>query len=411
METYDLDKSSSQMSKTNVLLLLDSFDTGGAERQMLVLARLLQKSGRYGVHLACLTRTGELLKEAEQLRVGEIPEFPLTSFYDWNMVVQLRRFAAFLRERRISVVHTDGFYTNVFGMLGARLARVPARVGARVETGGWHSRTKHFIERSAFRLASVVHANSEAVKRVLVRDGVPVRKIAVVYYGLEMSRVTPPAGLTRAEALAIFGMPVEANRQLVTIIANMRHKVKDYPMFLRAAHRVREAVPAAMFALAGEGEMTDELRALARSMGLERDAFFLGRCDRIAELLFASDVCVLSSKAEGFSNSILEYMGAGRPVVATDVGGAAEVIIEGETGHVVASGDDETMAARIIALLRDEERARAMGERGRQIIKAMFSCEAQLEATERVYAQLLRSRQSNRRDKSDGPIPDFETIR
>jgi glycosyltransferase involved in cell wall biosynthesis len=166
-----------------------------------------------------------------------------------------------------------------------------------------------------------------------------------------------------------------------------------------------------MFALAGEGEMTDELRALARSMGLERDAFFLGRCDRIAELLFASDVCVLSSKAEGFSNSILEYMGAGRPVVATDVGGAAEVIIEGETGHVVASGDDETMAARIIALLRDEERARAMGERGRQIIKTMFSCEAQLEATERVYAQLLRSRQSNRRDKSDGPIPDFETIR
>lgn len=399
------------MSKPNVLLLLDSFEMGGAERQMLVLGRLLSKSGNYRVHFACLNRTGQLLMEAEQLGIRDIPEFPLTSFYNWNMVVQLRRFMRFLREQEISVVHTDGFYTNVFGMLGARLAGVPARVGSRVETGGWHSRTKHFVERSAFRLASVVHANAEAVKRVLVRDGVPPKKIAVVYYGLDMKRVTPPPDLTRSEARQMFGLPVETNRKMVTIVANMRHPVKDYPMFLRAAQRVRKAVPGTIFALAGEGELTDELRALAGDLGIERDAFFLGRCDRIAELLFASDVCVLSSKAEGFSNSILEYMGAARPVVATDVGGAAEVIIEGETGHLVASGDDEATAARIIELLRDEEKARAMGERGREIITTMFSCEAQLEATARLYDQLLRRRKNNERNELSRPISDLKISR
>src|SRR2546427_10314159 len=112
------------LMKRNVLLLLNSFETGGAEGQLLLLARLLLESQHYSVHLACLRRTGRLLSEAEQLGVGDIPEFPLTSFYDWNMAVQLRRFAAFLREREINVVHTEGFYTNVFGITGAALARV-----------------------------------------------------------------------------------------------------------------------------------------------------------------------------------------------------------------------------------------------------------------------------------------------
>jgi glycosyltransferase involved in cell wall biosynthesis len=385
----DVKNSNLQKSKRNVLLLFDSFETGGAEGQLVLLARLLLESGCYGVHLACLTRSGRLLKEAEQLGVGAIPEFPLTSFYNLNMVKQVLRFAAFLRERKISVIHTEGFYTNVFGILGAALARVPVRVGFRGDTSGWRTPAQNFVERSTFRLASVVHANSEGVKRFLVNEGIPPKKISVVYNGLEMARVTPPHHLTRREARAMFGLPVDADRCLVTIVANMRHDVKDYPMFLRAARRVREAVPGAMFALAGEGKMMKQLRSLACELQLEHDCFFIGRCDQVAELLFASDVCVLSSKAEGFSNSILEYMGAARPIVATDVGGAREAIVEGETGYLVASGDDEGMAMRIITLLRDPQKAKEMGERGRLIVEQRFSSRIQLERTEELYTNLL----------------------
>src|SRR5437660_9660857 len=134
--------------KRNVLLLADSVETGGAEGQLLLLARLLIESGRYGVHLACLRRHGLLLAEAERLGVGHIPEFPLTTFYDWNMATQLRRFGAFLREREVSVVHTEGFYTNVFGITGAALARVPARVAFRGETQGWRTPRQNVVERS-----------------------------------------------------------------------------------------------------------------------------------------------------------------------------------------------------------------------------------------------------------------------
>jgi len=389
-----------QTSKSNVLLLFDSFETGGAEGQMLLLARLLLESGRYGVHLACLARRGRLLDKAEQLGVGPIPEFPLTSFYDRNMAAQLRRFVAFLSERRISVVHPEGFYTNVFGIIGGTLARVPVRLGFRGETGGWRTPKQNLVERSAFRFANVIHANSEAVKRFLVGEGVPAKKIEVVYNGLDFARVTPPAGLERAEARAMFGLPASDKRPLVTIVANLRHEVKDYPMFLRAARQVHDAVPDAMFALAGEGEMMEQLRALAGELGLARDAFFIGRCDRVAELLFASDVCVLSSKAEGFSNSILEYMGAARPVVATDVGGAAEAIVEGETGYLVASGDDQAMAARIVALLREPQKAQAMGGRGKLIVQRKFSSHVQLERTEELYQMALSKTQAEQRNEA-----------
>ena len=122
--------------KPNVLLLIGSFHTGGAETQLLQLARLLREHGRYGVRMATLDRGGVLWDEARQLSLGEIPEYRLNSFYDRNMIAQTRRFASFLRAERIDVVHTEGFYTNIFGMAGAALARIPARIAFRGETGG-----------------------------------------------------------------------------------------------------------------------------------------------------------------------------------------------------------------------------------------------------------------------------------
>jgi glycosyltransferase involved in cell wall biosynthesis len=168
----------------------------------------------------------------------------------------------------------------------------------------------------------------------------------------------------------------------------MRHEVKDYPMFLRAAKRVRNEILNAEFLLAGEGELMPELKLMAQDLGLADSAHFLGRCEAIAELLHASDVCVLTSKAEGFSNSILEYMAAGRPVIATDVGGASEAITEGRTGYLVPAGNDELMAARIIAVLKNSDIS-SMGNTGRQIVAEKFSLEAQLARTEELYERLI----------------------
>jgi len=149
--------------------------------------------------------------------------------------------------------------------------------------------------------------------------------------------------------------------------------------------------------LAGEGALVEHYRATAAELGIGGHTFFTGRCARVSELLAVSSVCVLSSRGvEGFSNSIIEYMAAARPVVATDVGGAAEAIAEGETGYVVRPGDDEALAARVVELLNDAGRARAMGERGLLRVREKFSCEAQLERVEALYARLLGERGGGR---------------
>ncbi|HEY0546872.1 MAG TPA: glycosyltransferase [Pyrinomonadaceae bacterium] len=383
--------------KPNVLHLINSFHQGGTERQAVQLVRLLSESGRYRVHLACLDAGGVLRAEVERPGFGEIPEFPLNSFYDRNMAAQLSRFKSFLREREIDVLHTHDFYTNVFGMTGAAWARLPlVRIASRRETGGMRSRAQKFVQRRAFARAHAVVANAEAVRRELIAEGVRADKIETIYNGLDLKRLTPPENYERDEALAQFHLEEVAGRRLVTIVANMRHPVKDQRTFLRAARRVKAEIPDAAFVLAGEGELEAALRAFAAELELERDAFFTGRCERVALLLALSEVCVLSSTHEGFSNSILEYMAASRPVVATDVGGVREALVEGETGYVVAPGDDEAMAARIISLLRDAERAREFGRAGRRVVEEKFSPEAQLARTEKLYERLLEMKRAAR---------------
>ena len=377
--------------KLNVLHIIDSFESGGTERQAIQLVRMLHNSGRGNVRLACLQNYGSLRVAADEIGTGEIFEYPLTSFYDWNFVVQLQRLRRFIRKNQINVIHTHCFYTNIFGTIAAALSRVPVRLTFKGETAGFRTATQKRIERAVFRLSHCVIANSDAVREQLISEGVAARKIVRHYNGLDLNRVAVAADLTRQQILQMFGLP---ERRFVTIVANLRHRVKDYPMFLRAAARVRASVPDAGFIVAGEGELMPELEELAGQLQIASDVFFIGRCEKLAELLSISEVCALSSKAEGFSNAILEYMAAARPVVVTDVGGAREAVVDGESGYLVASGDDEQMANRIIRLLRNQEEARLMGLRGRAIIEEKFSTELQLKTTLSLYERLLRQADS-----------------
>ncbi len=375
--------------KPVALQLIDSFHQGGSERQALQLTRLLSDSGRFDVRLASLSPEGVLRSEADALTIGEVPSYPLTSFCDANAALQLKRFVRFLRKSKVDILHSHDFYTNVFGMFAATLARVPVRIASRRETGGMRSRAQQHAQSFAYKTAHGIVANSNAVRAQLISEGVPNGKIRVIYNGLNIERVASDAQLSRQAAIAELGLPSSlATKPTVSIVANMRLDVKDYPMFLRMARRVSDQLPAA-FLLAGEGELMPNIRRDAADLGLKDSVFFLGGCDLLAQLFAASDVCVLTSKTEGFSNSILEYMAAARPVVATNVGGAGEAIVSGETGYLVESGDDTAMANRVLELLRDPDRARQMGRSGHGVVMEKFSLDAQLESTEALYDQLL----------------------
>jgi glycosyltransferase involved in cell wall biosynthesis len=201
-----------------------------------------------------------------------------------------------MKAHDIQVIHTHDFYTNIFGIAAASVARLPVRIASMRETAEMRTAAQKHIQRLAYGIAHHIIANSNAVRQTLISDGVPSDKISVIYNGLDITRVS--TNTSRSDALSLFGLPSEEHRRrrFVTIVANMRHEVKDYPMFLRSAQLVLEAIPEAAFLLAGEGELADGLGRLASELGISDVTFFLGRCERIAELLSISDVCVLSSR-------------------------------------------------------------------------------------------------------------------
>jgi glycosyltransferase involved in cell wall biosynthesis len=334
---------------------------------------------------------GVLRAEIEHLDLGEIRTYPLNSFYDRNTIVQLRRFVHHLRSSKIDLLQTHDFYTNIFGMVAGFLAGTAVRVASRRDITGIRNAAQRQAQKVTYALAHQIVANSESVRRKLMEEGVSRKRITVIHNGLDFERVTAPVSVSHEATFRALGFPEVAAvpKRFVTIVANMRHEVKDYPMFLRAAERISHVAPDVGFLLAGDGELRESIEAMAAKLGIAGKTFFLGGCENIAKLLNISDVCVLSSKAEGFSNSILEYMAARRPVVATDVGGAREAIIEGQTGYLVPSGNDQNMAERIVSLLADPKKARQMGEKGRRIVEEKFSASALLQKAEALYEKLL----------------------
>ncbi|HZS48334.1 MAG TPA: glycosyltransferase [Blastocatellia bacterium] len=375
--------------RPKVLELIDSFRVGGSERQAVQTTRLLTQSGRFDVSVACLNNIGPLRSDIDELDLDYVPEYRLNNFYDRNTMTQARRFADYLKSQKIDIVHTHDFYTNIFGMISAAIAQVPVRIASRRESSKRRA-DKRLLERIAYRWSHRVIANCDEIRRQLVAEGVPAQKIVTVYNGLNLDRLRV-RDFDRASALAQFNLPNDGSKRFVTIVANVR-PVKDHKTFLRAAQLVRSSVPEAYFVIAGEGELIEEMRQLARELGIGSSTFFIGRCNQVADLLALSEVCVLSSISEGFSNSILEYMAASRPVVATDVGGAREAIIDGETGYLVPAENHSLMAKHITGLLNDRERASEMGRRGRLEVEKKFSCERQLEQVEGLYRQLLEAR-------------------
>ncbi|MDX2031932.1 MAG: glycosyltransferase [Blastocatellia bacterium] len=367
--------------------MIDNFWAAGSERQAAQLTRSLIENSRYEVFMACMKAEGNLGQELREIGLTEIPSFPLKTFYHPSTAAQLNRFARLLRKLRIDIVHTHDLYTNIFGITGAWMARVPVRIASRRDTTGCRTPSQELIERQVYKLSHSIVVNADMVRKHLVSLGHQGERIETIYNSFVPERVR--SRHTREDIFRLLKLPAENGLQFITIVANMHKPVKDHVSFLRAAQQIRQAVPNARFALAGDGQLREELRGFAKELGLEKEALFLGSCENVAELLSISDVCVLSSLAEGFSNSILEYMGAERPVVATRVGGAAEAIVEGETGFLVPPAQPDLLAARVIELLRDPERANEMGRRGRRIVEQKFTPQAQLDKTERLYDRLL----------------------
>lgn len=366
----------------HVIHVIDNLSPGGTERQCVELVRALS---RLGVGNAVFYfRPGPLLAELDgaALTVCALEQANVRS------VGFLARVAALAREIRRwapDVVQTYGCYGNVRGLLAAFLSGVPVRIAGRREFGMCLSLGQRRADRWAWRLAHRIVANSEAVRRQLITDEhVRPDKVVVIRNGLHLGPWLAASEPLNGDADAVVGM-----------VAHFREE-KDHVTFLRAAGEVLKTVPSARFCLVGSGPLEPVVREWARRLGIAPRVEFRGQLE--GEALRATvrqfRVSVLASKSEGLPNAVLESMAAGRPVVATAVGGTPELIEDYVTGFLVPPAQPAALAERIVRLLRDPALAKSMGERARKKVEGEFTADRMACQFRDLYRELLRDRRA-----------------
>lgn len=370
-----------------VVVWLSTFDAGGTERQMVSLMRGLA-DGPFEVHAACFFATGPWLAAA-QAKVASVAAFPIHGFARLDTWRQTQRFAEWCQARQIRAVITSDFYTNVFGLTGARLAGVPVRIGGRREINTDKTAAKLVLQRLAYASAHRLVANSSAAGDRLRREGVAASRISVIPNGIDVDAFATPRHLR----------PV---RRVVTV-ANLRGE-KGHEVLLEAIARGGGALADLEFVLVGDGPCRVQLEAQARTLGIERRVSFAGERHDIEQLLADADLFVLPSRTEGLPNSVMEAMASGLPVVASRVGGLLELVDDGVTGRLVPGGDPDALAAAITGVAGNPAQAHAFGLAGRQRVRARYSTEATIAAFSALLTGELQRRAAGKQQDTAATV-------
>jgi glycosyltransferase involved in cell wall biosynthesis len=374
--------------RIQVLHFVDSFQIGGAERQFLHLAQGLDHE-RFRLHVACLRKVGDWrpgTNGAEPL----LREYHLGSLKSPRALVQLVRFARYLRRNRVDIVHARTLYPNVFALAAATLARTRVRIASVRDMGTSWSAMQLRVQRAVCRFADAVVVNAEAVAARLRAEGYDPARIELIHNGV----VVPPLPSSRPTKLRReLGLPAEA--PIVGVVSRF-HEVKRLEDFVDAAERLASRFPSMRFVIVGPTDDGDEavrrsaeIAWRAQACGLGERFILTGARDDVAEILPELAVSVLPSASEGLSNTLLESLAAGVPVVATAVGGTPEIVVDGEHGLLVPPGRPDELAAAIGRLVDSPELARRMGARGRERALRRFGLERMISETLELYERLL----------------------
>jgi glycosyltransferase involved in cell wall biosynthesis len=374
-----------QSKKIKLLQMLTNFHIGGTERQVANLALGIDSS-HFDLHLACLRHSGELLAELETLRAPR-PEFRIGSLYSPKTFWQGLRLAHYVRRNLIQIVHSYGFYPNVFTVPIARLAGASIVVASIRNTCDLLTPTQRRLQKMVCRLADCVLVNAQAIRQNLIEEGYDPNNIVVIRNGITLPK---SVGKGRGSVLRQeLGLPLSA--RLVAVFSRL-NRMKGVQYFLDAAIILAKRFPDVCFLVVGDGGSKKELEAHACRLGLGQRVVFTGFRGDVPDLLCEVAVSVLPSLSEGTSNTLLESMAAGIPVIATTVGGNPEVIQDGISGLLVPPRDSGALAAATARLLEDENLALRLGRAGMRRVSEIFSIEGSVHETEHLYRRLVEAK-------------------
>lgn len=378
-----------------ILYLIDKLSVGGSQTNLLQIVKNLDRR-RFIPYVMAIVSGGELTAGFQQAGV-EPKILGVKKAYDLSGLKALFQIKKFIQDEKIDIVQTHFLHADILGILAGRKAGVKKILVARRDEGFWRNGRQLAVNRFFNRFADRVLCNSQAVARAVAeKEGVLPSQIDVIYNGVEIPSINERRGaIHRAQSSGVINAAPTGNRLdlqspviIVGVVANMRHAIKGHTFLLEAMAEVLAKAPQVKLVLAGDGPLRPDLEAYAAKLGIAHAVIFLGSRPDIAAVVKDFDIACLPSLTEGFSNSLLEYMTYGKPVVATAVGGNPEAVTH-ETGFLVPPRDAGALAEKLLLLIEDEKLRASMGRAGRQRVEERFSVRAMVAGYERYYENLL----------------------
>ena len=347
----------------------------GGQNQVLLTVLGLRALG----HRAMLVAhpNGELLQRARE-GLDLVPLAPRMEM-DLNAAWRLSRV---IRQLKPDVLHAHDPHGVAMAALAlsmsTELAKPPLVASRRVD---FHLRGTA-LSRWKYRQVDCFVCASEAIRRMLLADGVPDLRAVVIHEGVDLAHIdAAPVARLHEELFLPHHAPVVGN-----VAALVPHKGQRH--LIDAAVRVLPQVPDARFVIAGEGELRPALEHQIREHHLEKHVLLAGFRPDVLSLHKAFDIFVMSSVTEGLGTSLIDAMACGKPIVATSAGGIPEVVVHDDTGIIVPPRDAGAMAKAITRLLKDDALRRRMGVAGRTRARGHFSAERMVQETLRVYQRV-----------------------
>lgn len=371
------------MDRIRVLRVITWLPVGGIERKIVELLPRLDRD-RFDVSLVCLREMGPL---AEELAAKEIPVSLIRFRQRWDLGA-LGKLTALMKKRRVDVVHSHMYRSNVPATVAARRAGVRGVWAQIHNVGTWETRRQLSMDRFLCRWRTgMIAVSREVQSEVMAQLALPEEKVRLIYNGVDTARFGTGEG--RDDLRREWGV---GDNDLVFLMAARLVEQKRPQDFLEMARhlmnveRARRDRPRSFFVIAGDGDKLAELKQQAARLPLPERVILLGQRDDVPRVMNASDCFVMTSTKEGFSNALVEALASGLAIVATNVGGNAEAVRDGKDGLIIPPVRLETLhrsAERLVAepALRDALRASARRR------AADFSLEVMIRNVEALYTE------------------------
>jgi len=371
------------MRSPRVAHLVYDLIRGGTEGQCARIAMGLAREG-LSHRVAVFHRRGFFLKGVESA-CGPVHEVAIRHLARLSSVLEVRHLARWLQREQMDLLHTWDADAAIFGQFAARQAGIPL-VTSRRDLGQIYSSYKRFLLHRADRQAIRVVANAGRVRDQFVAAGLSPSHIEILPNLLDLS-----------ERDRLAEAPFSLQKQLISgrrlVVVNRLDPEKNTGLLIEALPLVRKAVPDAVLLVVGDGREMMALRQLAETAGVADAVDFLGENLEVPALLRLCEAgALVPSRNEGLSNTILEYMAARLPVLATDCGGNGELVCDGVTGRLLPLEAGPTDVAEAwIDLLQNREASRAMGQAARQVVEHRHAPDIVLGKFSSFYQQWVRT--------------------